>query len=225
MADDINELLERIESLERIVKALQGRPDELRQPFERVFLARAAGGDDAEDVPANGFVEQTVNHGAVEDYPSGRKSLEQDGPAALVDPGDAFAVMEIPDFDDDGRHVMRYVPIRSSSVVQVRITGDQPGGGKYNGKIYTGSITPTGGTEADDTAWLAADLAMPEEGLSLPQDEDCIVVNLAENNEGSHALTAILSTQKLDHWGLRVGALNDGRAIVAIFAYSIAACA
>lgn len=219
MPENTDELLERIETLERLVQSLQSQRGNFMHPFAPVFLARAPSSDDGDNPASSGFIEQSVNGGQVTDYGGGRKCLVDDDPAALVEPGDAFAVIEIPDFDDAGNAVSRYVPIRSASVVAVRVTGNQPGGGKYNGKIYTGSIKP-----ADDTAWLAAGLAMPEDGLSLPQDEDCIVINLLENNETSHAITAAGAAQKLDLDGWRIGTLNDGRAIVAVKVSPIYSC-
>lgn len=65
----------------------------------------------------------------------------------------------------------------SDSSVLVKITGTASGGGKYLGRILTGAPTTE---EADN-------LAMPE-GMTVPDADNAVIVNLAENGASTHTL-------------------------------------
>lgn len=78
--------------------------------------------------------------------------------------------------------------------VVVKLTSNATGGGKYNGRILINS------TNTDATALLN----LPE-GLQLPDQDDCIILNPAENGTNTHYLVA-----NTYYMGLMIGTLNDG---------------
>ena len=101
-------------------------------------------------------------------------------------------------------------------MVLVFITGQLQGGAKYEGKILQGQILPE-----NAATWITEDLALPET-LFTPQDEDCYIVNLVENDESDHYL--MFNQAKRFHLGLVIGACDDGKLIVAIESYGVNDC-
>lgn len=218
-------LLGEIDALKEAVRVLTGRLAEvetlasvLSDPLGRVFIARSPKTEDGANAASTGFVEQTVNRGQVEDFPDGRQSLEAGDAGNLVDPGGAFAVIEVEDFDADGNRVTRFVPIRSGAVT-INLTSNMTGGGKYRGKRVKGTLKPT----ASQATWEAANLTFPEAGLTLPQDEDCYVVNWAEIGESGHALTESGASRRT-HLCFPYGTAPDGKPIYETYAHGILDC-
>ena len=109
------------------------------------------------------------------------------------------------------------------AAVSARVTGNCVGGGKYNGKIAIGRYAPT------DATWLDEDLALPEQ-MTLPQDDDCIIVNVVESGFNSHILTAAGSTFNLWHKGHVKGYMpvdqtpHSGKPIVEIYSHGSSDC-
>lgn len=96
----------------------------------------------------------------------------------------------------------------------VKITGDETGGGKYQGKSYT----------HDGTTDVAATGNVAESELGTLSDTvDCRVLNLAEESETTHDLTA--GTPEIDtflcHW-FRTN--SDGIKVCAVVAYDRETC-
>lgn len=97
----------------------------------------------------------------------------------------------------------------------VKITANETGGGKYQGKSYT----------HDGTTDVAATGNVAESELGTLSDEvDCRVLNFAEEGESTHDLTA--GTPEIDtflcHW-FRTN--SDGIKVCAVVAFDRATCA
>lgn len=88
------------------------------------------------------------------------------------------------------------------SVVVVKVTSNETGGGIYSGRILTDNSTADGSDE----------LTMPE-GMTVPDADDALVLNLDEDGEGRHSL--LLNSYAV---GLVVGSTSEAtpRTIVAI---------
>lgn len=98
--------------------------------------------------------------------------------------------------------------------VWVKITGNETGGGKYQGKSYT----------HDGTTDIAATGNLAESELgTLAAAVDCRVLNYAEEGETTHDLTA--GTPEIDtflcHW-FRTN--SDGIKVCAVVAYDRETC-
>lgn len=76
-----------------------------------------------------------------------------------------------------GIRVHENEPPASGMGAVVKITAVEAGGGKYTGKIVSGT----------STAVATGDLAMPE-GLTVPDDANALVLNLTEDGLNSHTL-------------------------------------
>lgn len=70
-------------------------------------------------------------------------------------------------------------PSDANGTVIVKITGNASGGGKYTGRILTG----------ESTAVATGDESQPE-GMTVPPENDCLVLNLGEDGSETHALSA-----------------------------------
>lgn len=101
-----------------------------------------------------------------------------------------------------------------SRLIWVKITGNETGGGKYQGKSYT----------HDGTTDVAATGNVAESELgTLASAVDCRVLNFAEEGETTHDLTA--GTPEIDtflcHW-FRTN--SDGIKVCAVVAFDRATC-
>jgi hypothetical protein len=91
--------------------------------------------------------------------------------------------------------------------VVVRITGNASGGGKYNGRILTGT----------STAVAAGTLAMPA-GMTVPGADNALILNLYEDGKITHDLVA-----NTFHIGVPAG-VSAGKTVVHIQSLKVQDC-
>ncbi len=75
-------------------------------------------------------------------------------------------------YDRSAKRAMR-APILPHPVI-LKITGAVAGGGKYIGRVLYGGVAP------DSESWIDATLNMPE-GMHVPDEDNCYIINLREN--------------------------------------------
>lgn len=116
-------------------------------------------------------------------------------------------------YDYATRRVVMYVFSSGGGggVVTVKITGSSGlGGGKYYGRILTGSSTVVAN---------ASNLSMPE-GRTVPDSDNCLFLHVAESGYSSHVIPVNSYV-----FGLIVGTADDGKMIVEGIGANVAVCA
>lgn len=137
----IERLTARLDQVERELASLRSRALRDDDGFDRIFLAKATDGTQ--------WQEQCLDAGEIVDFDDGRVSDEDGHASNLIEPGEAFVLMELEDVDDDGNQIHRYVKV-GGGFFPVNL--EQTGGG--NGTMatpatWTYDVTTEGGTELD----------------------------------------------------------------------------
>lgn len=111
-------------------------------------------------------------------------SLTVESSGHSVTEGQLVTVISYPSRSNPGRRLYFFSHAAGSTLVRAKVTGTTLGGtalggGKYAGRILTGTST---------IAANSTDLTMPE-GLTVPGADDCMIVNIAESGSSAHSLT------------------------------------
>ena len=204
--DELANIAEHLRVMQRQMASLHAQLSRLTGPLKPLFLAGPA------DADATLWKEKTVANGQVVEFPDGRRNNDAaDERQKILSPGAAYPVMEVEDIDDAGNRLMRYVRI-GGNVALVRVTGSEPGGGKYTGVIVPAPAADVDVPPAGDLT--SHELGHPPSGLVLKAVR---IVNTREVGQPTHDLTGADDAYlPVDFLGVFLKTADDGVDVYAV---------